>query len=516
MLIKNTLFRLIFVCVTLAAKGQNMDSLKMLLPKLGGAQRIDVLYELGYGSILNSEIKMAYKHCGEGYKLASDANDSIRIIKTGRVLASVLRRSGIIDSAINIYRRILPMARQKHLDEELKIILNALGMSYTLLAQYDKALVANFESLSLREQSRDTTAITIALSNIGFVYYKLSDYKKALLYFQKSFDLKRKIKSNYDMERTMVNISLCYAYSDELFKAQQFVDSALKFCGNACSDEILVEANFCLGFIYLAKEKLSESKFHFLKSYEIAKATNNTRFQIDIIVYLSQIYISENDEKNAIKYLSEAENLIDEGSQFQLELVKIYRQFSEFYLGRNFERTAFYQQKYIQLWDSVYRDDLATKLASIEVNYVEKENQAKIASQKQVIRLKEEVIRRQDFLNWSVSAIATMAVVLAIVLFKITRQKKMINELLEVRVRERTREFERNRNELIRACSQRDWLIDKTAQSIRSSLASIDGICTVGLKDISELGARQYLHKIQITTSSLSNSLNVLAEIHRR
>jgi hypothetical protein len=53
-------------------------------------------------------------------------------------------------------------------------------------------------------------------------------------------------------------------------------------------------------------------------------------------------------------------------------------------------------------------------------------------------------------------------------------------------------------------------------QSIRGSIASIKGICEVGLMDVSEPGARLYLQKVDKTSDSLSDSLNALVQIRRR
>jgi hypothetical protein len=337
------------------------------------------------------------------------------------------------------------------------------------------------------------------------------------LYFKKSLDLKTKTKNNQDLERTMINISLCYAYTNEFLSGKNFADRAIAICGSDCNKEILMEGNFSLGVIYFGQNNLGDSKIHFLKSYTFAKNVNSERFQIDNIVYLSRICVLQNQDTEAANYLSEAEELIKKGSQFNLELIKIYSSFFQYYLEQgDFKKTAFYQNKYIQLKDSIYNEELTTNLMRIEADYVQRENEAKITSQNQVILLKEEVIRRQNLLNASVSVIAVVLIVLAIVLLKNNKQRKMINELLELRVKERTKELELNRNELQRSVSERDLLIEKTAQSIRSSLASIKGICEVGLKDISEPSARLYIQKVEETSDSLSNTLNALSQIQRR
>ena len=85
---------------------------------------------------------------------------------------------------------------------------------------------------------------------------------------------------------------------------------------------------------------------------------------------------------------------------------------------KNHERTAFYQQKYIQLKDSVYSEELTINLMKIEADYQERENRAKIEAQGQVLQLKEEIIKRQQILNIVVSFSILVLIAFTIVLWR--------------------------------------------------------------------------------------------------
>jgi hypothetical protein len=291
-------------------------------------------------------------------------------------------------------------------------------------------------------------------------------------------------------------------------QAKFFVDSAIVICDNKCSNDILIEADFCLGDINYGIKKWDVAEKFFLKSYLLARQVNNIRFQLDNINRLSTMYIQSNQNEKAIQYLKEAEDLIKPGASFNLELIKIYSAFSRLYNNtKSFKKVAFYQQKYIQLKDSVYNDELTANLMKIEARHIEAENQAKIEAQNQILELKEQAIHRQKILNIVIVLFGLVGVAFIIVLFKRYRQKKIINELLNARVTSRTKELEANRNELMRHNEERDILIARTTQDIRSSLATLKGICSIGLKDISDENARDYLFKIEEISNSLSNAL---------
>jgi tetratricopeptide (TPR) repeat protein len=514
--LKKLVRSLILVLSALQMQAQEIDSLEKLITGKAGIAKAVPLIELGFEYLRIDTIKAA--KCGmEAYNIGILSKDSLIIVDGGRLWAHALRIQGKIDSSMVLYSRTLTIAKKKRYIHQILKISNGYAVAHINKANYDKALELYFEYLNMPEAKDDSYTLASVYNNMGLVYFKLKDYRKALVFYERSLELKKGLGDQFDLDQLYINIGLGHAYLGDTLEARMYIRKCLAVCKQYCSDLIATQADYAYGLIEFNLNNLETAERFFIKAYRTAKRTREIRYQLDNIDYLSQIYMKNGMNEQALKYLKEAETLIHTGLPYRLELINIYMRFSEVFTRiKNFKLTAYYQQRYIQLKDSTYNEELTTNLMRIEADYLERENQAKIVSQNQVILLNEEAIKRQNFLNISISGIAIVLVVLAIVLFKNNKQKRMINELLELRVRERTRELEVNRNELIRACSERDLLIDKTAQSIQSSLASIKGICQVGLKDISEPGARLYIQKVEETSDSLSNSLNALLHIQRR
>jgi hypothetical protein len=146
-----------FVLFSYSGYGQStkdIDSLELLLQRSTGSNKIDLLYSLAYEFIdVNNPVALEYAELG--LKLATDRGDSLRMVRTGRLEASALRRLEKIDSSILVSEQILAIARRNHFVDEIKMLLNPLAVAYTYNAEYDKALDLHFESLIARERDQD-------------------------------------------------------------------------------------------------------------------------------------------------------------------------------------------------------------------------------------------------------------------------------------------------------------------------------------------------------------------------
>lgn len=495
--------------------GQKVDSLKALLISSQGnslKDRFDILYGLAYELFdVNNDEAILYSN--QSYTLAHELGDSLKIVRSGRLNGQLLRRLGKLNESASILRDLLPIASRNNFLDEKKKILNALAIAFTFLANYDKALEYHFESLMIREREGDKAMIATALANIGLVYYKLTNFEEAIKYFLKSVQLKKEVNDKFDLDRLLINIGLCYTQLGDFIKAKQYFDSGFEVCGETCSNIIIIEGNFGLGLLNFKQGNYNEALEYFQDSYNKSKESQNTRFQCETLIQIARIEILKENNRSAIQKFEEAEALAYNYRYNELAL-SIYENFLMLYnkLGQ-FKKLSSYQQKYIQLKDSIYNKELTANLMKMESAYQTRESQAQLASQKQILILKEDSIRTQRKLNITISLVALCLVVIAITLFRSNSQRKSINVLLELKVKERTKELEQNRNELLRSINERDVLIEKTAQDIRSSLATIKGICAIGQNDITDATALEYIRQVDHTSNGLSHNLLMLQNL---
>jgi hypothetical protein len=253
--------------------------------------------------------------------------------------------------------------------------------------------------------------------------------------------------------------------------------------------------------IALAEREFVLAESHFSKSYRLAILSNNKRFQLDNLLYLIQIYLDTDRIEVAETIFKDIEKIINSNTPYQsgaiealAKIIKVHERL------KNYELVSFYQGKYIALKDQTYHDELTKNLMKIEAEHIEKESRAKIEAQQKILSLNGEIIQRQKYLNLFIGIVALLLVLLTIILVRSNKQKQRLNQLLDRRVNERTQELQLNRDVLQRACDERDVLLQKIAADIRSSIATIKGLCNLAKKDVSQVD--RYLDEVNAATDS--------------
>ena len=499
MIIKAIIAFSLLLFVTVPSQSQKIDSLKALVESKRGLERASVLGQLSFNLDREHRYELALKYAEEGYEISKELNDTLSLIKNGHYVARALRHLGKNNLAISVYEEVLPISR-KHSDaSEYLAILNGYALSLTFNAQYDKALFHHFEALNFN--TGDTISMIITYHNVGLVYYKLKQYSKALDYFSFCYQLKNTVKDEYDLDALLINMGLCYAYLNKFNEGILSVEKALSLCDGTCSPRRLIEANFAKGVIYTRLHDFAKAETFFLSSYAAARNENDIRFQLDNIGFLSQLYISDSRDSLATVYLKTAEDLIDKNLSFNLERIKIYSTLTGLYFKvREFEKAYLYLHKYSQLRDSIFSEEITSNLMNAEANFLERENAIKIASQNELISVKDEVIVRQNILNRVIALLGLISGGFVILLFYHYREKRRINTILERKIDERTRELQVSHEKLLTTLNEQNQRDSRAVQAVLETVRRVRSLCHIGLNEVCDPLGRSYISMIDNAT----------------
>jgi signal transduction histidine kinase len=218
---------------------------------------------------------------------------------------------------------------------------------------------------------------------------------------------------------------------------------------------------------------------------------------------------------SATKYLFEAENLA-QSSGFNQNLIHTYHRLAKLYNERkDYENAAKYQAKYIQLKDSIYSEELIKNLARVQTNYEERENIKTIAEKNQILILTQQMIQRQKEVYFFVGLVAVLSILGTFMFLRYSRmlskakqELSVMNQTLEKRVEDRTKQLQNVNNEL-------DNFIYKTSHDIRGPLASLKGIANVALLELKDEKAQDYLQKLDASADKLNSILTRLLIVNQ-
>jgi C4-dicarboxylate-specific signal transduction histidine kinase len=113
------------------------------------------------------------------------------------------------------------------------------------------------------------------------------------------------------------------------------------------------------------------------------------------------------------------------------------------------------------------------------------------------------VIFRQQVVNAFTAISALLLTILTIKQIRSNRQKRAANIFLEQKVRERTRELEQSNDTLARSLDEQTVLLQKVSSNITSAVATIKGLCSLGLSDSETSYGGQYIRNIEATSDHL-------------
>ena len=483
-----------------------VDSLKKLLQPDLVANRFDVLWGLAY-ELYDVDNPQALEYAKQSNVVALKGGDSLQIVKAGRIMGQLLRRVDKLDLAIDAFLTVLPISKRHKFEKETLLVLNGLAIAYTFKAEYDKALEFHFQSLIIREKEGDKKQISVSMMNIGLVHLKLEDYAIALEYYLRALKIKEEIDYSYDTGTLLVNIGLCYNQLDDCESARKYFNKAIAICGSPCRGKVTIEIEQGLGETSVLEKRYSEAELHFKRSLENSEKWGDQRYQLINLNALAKLSIDKNLIADATSYIDQAESLPDKNQYTELCLTRYKLKAELFERSNDYKDANLFLLKYLDLKDKMFDSEVKLRLAKVQTQFAERENLAKIESQADILQLQQKAIQRQKLLNVLIGAVAFLTTVLVIVLYKSNRHKQRINTILDKRVRERTFELEKNRDELKHSHDEKDLILKRVSSDLTSSWATLTGLSNLAAR---ELPAEQaiYFREAEATAERMINSVN--------
>lgn len=493
---------------------QKVDSLKSIVASAQGQDLYRTYFEIAY-QLFDVDNLEAVHYAEQSFEIAKQLGDSSEIARSGRQFGQLLRRLDRLDEAIAIFIEVLNIAERNNIVGEQKRILNALALAYNYKAMYDKALELNFKSLEIREREGDKKEISHALNNVGLVYYKIGNFEQALTFFRQSIQLKVESNTTDGLDQIYVNAGLSHVYLGDYDESRDYISKAYKSCGDNCNDNVIVQGEFCLGVAYWNNREYEQARAHFVRSYGLSKKLSQTAYITDNSLHIGTVDLEMHKYDSASKYLFEAEKRAAEFGYNQLLIYTYFRLSRLYQETKDYENAAKYQARYIQLKDSIYSEDLIQKLARAQTNYEERVNIKTIAEKNQILSLTQQMAQRQREIYFFVGLVAVLSILGTFMFLRYSRmlskakqELSVMNQTLEKRVEDRTKQLQNVNNEL-------DNFIYKTSHDIRGPLASLKGIANVALLELKDEKAQDYLQKLDASADKLNSILTRLLIVNQ-
>jgi len=420
-------------------KGQNIDSLHNILLKTEiDSLKINILLEIAE---IQDENDSALYYAEEALKYAEVIENNKKIAEANMLLAYIYTDLDFNEKIIEYFNKAESYYTKTNNTSALSEIYKNIGRAYELSGDLGNAGKYYLKALKIIE-TIDNNNIELAriLNNIGSVYFTQEQYDGALKYWNRALIKVKQLDYKKGISIILSNIGNVYLHkydTSDSSTLHYITDAEVKYSealqiakeSNDTSTIYLLYNN--IGTLYQEKMNIKKALLYYKKALIIAKKENNTYNQVIVLSNIGDIFSDNKKYKKAIESLKEAEIIANKNKHYTL-LENIFFNFSFAYSKlRNFEDAYFYNDKYVNLRDSLKNDDISKSFAKNENKYNyekrEKENEKlKITNQLQ----EEKNTKQRLFLIASIVGLLLLSF-LAIAILRGYRQKRRANELLE-------------------------------------------------------------------------------------
>lgn len=472
-------FVAVFVLVPIAVQGQNhhmLDSLSYLAAQDSQGQHHVILHRMAT-TYVDYDNEKALEYLIEAGKLGQASGDTDYLLRNQRAKGQILRRMGRNAEALITLKALLDNPELHSDTAEYTNVLLAIGLTFLTESDFDDALDYFFRALTLAETRLDSAAMALIMSNIGMVYYKLMDHPKAKAFYIRSLMFQPGIGLQ---PGRMINLTLSLLQMGELDEGLGLLLTLDRSCDEV-SPQLKVHLYYAWGIYYFESEDYRAAEDYFHSSLFLAREQDDGRMVLDNLILLADVAEARGGVEDAKRYLMTAVQTAGPQMPHNREKLRIYKS-----LGRlsrvlgDYPSAVYYQERYIDLRDSIYSDEMITNLMTLESNFIDEQNSKRIHLHKALLQANSEILKGQRRLNFTLTMLGVFMAAFLVLLIKELRREARIRNVMKEQIRTRTQDLRLTNGRLQKVVLEGNLQAIRLIRKITEAINRIRGLCTVG------------------------------------
>lgn len=376
-------FLVLFVCISLVAQNNTIDSLEKLLSiSEEDTNRIELLNQLSY------------------YYLYID---------TAKVK--------------EFDRQSLELSQKLNYVKGIALAYVSMGNAFYSTTEYDKALKFYYLSLEIAKKNNFRKIILASHNGIAVVYFASDELAKA-----KQIYLQQLTIYSQEIDQTTLfdyynNLAACYAGLNSLDSSLYYLEQALNLAQQTKSIEKTILARINISGTYKRKKDFEKALSFLKETLDLATNTKNLYYIAVINLRISEIYDDLKNDIIAMNYCRTSIKVSDSMNYPEVRLSGL-KVLANIYLRLNNAQEVYnYMSAYISLKDSISNDQKNKYMAELNTRYETAKKESDIAKLKESLQNRKRIL----YLVISTSLFLILVLVLGVVILRL-RQKNLVRE----------------------------------------------------------------------------------------
>lgn len=395
------------------------------------------------------------------------------------------------DSALVCFSSMINSCENRCHDTTLALYKTYLGKTYSVLEQYEKALVEFEQAISLMDGAGNYNGKAFAMISLAEMYRKSYKLEKAKSQMKEVFDLHRKHPLNKNNEAYMYNryaavINELEYISDEVYS---YSNKVIEICTQTRDLDMKASSINELGYQEEKRKQFDAATRYYLNAYEIYKAQNNRIYIAQMMTNLARVSLYDNKPGECEKYLKQGIELTENTAWHDTKagLLGFYSIF--LYNRGRFKESRDILGKFVDAQMGKLQKQHSRTLVEMESKYELGKKSTQIELEKQKSQLAEAEASQKTQQRNYIAVGGILLAVLLVLLFLSHRKIKQTNASLNV------------------ALLDREALLKEVNHRVKNNLQVISSLLDLQAEHTQEENAKRQLLEGM-------NRINSIAQVH--
>lgn len=272
---------------------------------------------------LQSKNKDAYELVGQVLEFFYENREEIGYVWTLNLQASLFESIGDYEKGLSIALRAIKHAQERNEREEEAEAASVLGLIYSRLCNFDKALEHYRIARDIRKDLNDFAGLASTLNRLGMICRLTGDFDNAIEYYLKSLEIRKNNNLLTAIPWTMLGIASTYEEMRVYKEALEYYQKGLIDSDKRCA----LQCEMGMGRIYSQQGKKEKAEGTLLKALQMAEELQANALIADIYLALSTLYETLNNPTKAFEtykqYQKVKETVLNEEAKNRLQNIEI-------------------------------------------------------------------------------------------------------------------------------------------------------------------------------------------------
>jgi len=455
----------------------------------------------------------------------------------------------ILDTSKQCYEKALTTALQSKDSLEMGIAYTGIGLYFEKKGKFDSCLVVFHKALTVFKQIHNEERIGRILDNLGTIHQHKGEFKTSLTYLLQANNSYE--KSGYAKNLPYLYLKLGWVYSEtaDYATAAKWYNKGKKRSLEIKDFQTAGLAINAIGVMYKNQGKYEEALKNYLEVIPIADKINNKRLLLAVFGNIGNVYQSMGLYINAVDYFQKSlqiallldapvETAIQQVNlgitfnflkNYQNALINLEKAMQVFITTKSltylistyealitannglkrFDMSVKYYDKFIELKDSLFKNELNTALDSLKVKFNTEQTQQENTLLAQKAEILQKTISMQRNMMISFIVISALLIGFVVMIFRNRQKIRSANILLEdknIEITEKAEELRHANQRLIELSQFKDSLQSFLVHDLKNPL---NKLLSINSKESFEENAKGIKQTAMQMLTIVSNLLDI-------